>query len=100
MAKIPSESLEQMTEAEVRAWKGWLLEQGRQPRAFVWDREARNPAESEYNYESALDKVIETSAEGKRYIVGVRGAELQRLQELKDEGRSDLLPSLRPLTSR
>jgi WD40 repeat protein len=64
----------------------------------VW-RFANPVSESEYDYEPALDKVIERSADGKRYIVGVRNGELQRLQELIDEDKPHLLPRFRPLTS-
>jgi hypothetical protein len=57
-------------------------------------------SESEYAYEPLLNKEVEHSADGKRYIVGVRNAELQRIQELKGEGRPRFLPGLRPITSR
>ena len=86
-----------MTEPEVRAWKDWLLAEGR--RLKVWPL-AHAVSESEYDYEPLLNRVIERSADGKRYIVGVRNAELQRLQELKDEGKSGFIPGLRELRSR
>ena len=66
----------------------------------IWRFAASPVSESQYNYEPALDKVIENSADGKRYIIGVRNAELQRLQELKDEDRPGLFPGLRPARSR
>ena len=66
----------------------------------VWKLLAHPVSESEYDYEPALNKVIERSADGKRYIVGVWNAELQRLQELKDDGKSSFLPHLRELPSR
>jgi len=56
--------------------------------------------ESEYNYDPVLGRVIESPADGRRYIVGVRNGELQRFQELKDGGKSDRLPGPRPSTSR
>jgi hypothetical protein len=43
--------------------------------------------------------VIERSPDGKRYIVGVRNAELQRLEELNDEEKSGYVPGLRKLRS-
>ena len=98
-----------MTEEEVRAWKDWLTSEGRKPRPFAWGRELRTMAgptglgpvsESVYDYDPALNRVIECSTDGKRYIVGVRNAELQRLQELTDEERPDLAPDLRRLSSR
>jgi hypothetical protein len=57
-------------------------------------------SESQFDYEPALNKVIERSADGKRYIVGVRNGELQRIQELKDDGESDFLRHPRELPSR
>jgi len=63
-------------------------------------RRLREHAESRYEYDPSLDKVIEHASDGKRYIVGVRNAELQRLQELKDDVKSGILQHLRPSTSR
>lgn len=80
-----------MTVEEVRAWKDWLLEEGRTARPFPWACISQPPADyanpisgSEYDYEPLLDKVIERSADGERYIVGVRNGELQRLENVPD----------------
>jgi DNA-directed RNA polymerase specialized sigma24 family protein len=89
MANPPSKPLEEMTGEELRAWKDWLLEEGRTARPFAWARTSQPLAdhaapvsEAEYDYEPVLERVIERSADGKRYIIGVRNAELQRLQNL------------------
>ena len=143
-----------MTEAEVRAWRDWLLEEGRRPRPFTSANAAPDDplhllsarehqvmvllangartkeiaallelspktvdtyraslmrkhdvpglvnSESAYDYEPARNAVVERSVDGKRYIVGVQNAELERLEELKDEGKSELVPDLRELRSR
>jgi hypothetical protein len=98
-----------MTKEEVREWKDWLTAEGRKPRPFSRGRELRRKeghtdsepvSESEYNYEPARNRVIERGADGKRYIVGVRNTELQRLQELADEEKPAALPGLRRLSSR
>jgi WD40 repeat protein len=57
-------------------------------------------SESVYDLDPALAKVVEYSADGKRYIVGVRNGELKRLQELTDDGKPRALPGLQPKPSR
>lgn len=103
MPRPHSKPLEEMTEAEVRAWKKSLLDEGMRPRPFASGRVSHTQAdpvsEPEYEYEPALNRVIERSSDGKRYIVGVRNAKLQRLQELNDEEKSGLVPGLRKLRS-
>jgi hypothetical protein len=105
-----------MTEEEFRAWKDWLMVEGRTSRPFSWGRARRkrdghsdalaavamtaDKSESEYDYEPALNRVIERSADGKRYIVGVTNGELQRLQELADEKRPGVLAGRRRMISR
>jgi hypothetical protein len=105
----PNKPLEQMTQEEVREWKDWLTADGRKPRPFVWGREFRTGevqnglgpvSESVYKYEPELNGVIERSADGKRYIVGVRNGELQRLHELTDAEKPGVLSGLRRLRSR
>jgi WD40 repeat protein len=78
---------------------GKIVSVSREGTRRVWEL-AHPVSESEFDFEPALNKVVERSADGKRYIVGVRNAELQRLQELKDEGKSGFLPDLGELRSR
>jgi hypothetical protein len=105
----PDKPLDQMTQEEVREWKDWLMAEGWKPRPFAWGRELHAKqgdtgsvpfSESVYDYEPTLNKVVERSPDGKRYIVGVRNAELQRVQEVADEEKSDVLPDLHGLSSR
>ena len=103
MATPPSKPLEEMTEAEVCAWKESLLEEGKRTRPFEWGsvpHALTDPvSESKYDYEPALNRVIERSPDGKRYIVGVRHGELDRLHELLDEEKSGYVPGFRKLRS-
>ena len=77
-----------------RVWK--LLAQGR----WCTSRKAPSGIHALSPRGGNRFSVIERSADGKRYIVGVWNAELQRLQELKDDGKSSFLPHLRELPSR
>jgi DNA-directed RNA polymerase specialized sigma24 family protein len=96
-----------MTQGELRAWRDWLLEEGKSPRPFgsAHAPEARADhaaaiSESEYDYEPVIDKVIERSADGERYIVGVRNGDLQRLQNVPDDAEPTRVDgATRPLTA-
>ena len=75
---MPSKPLDRMTDEEVQVWKQELAEAGRHPTPLARDQE--HP-ESQYDYDPVRGEVVERSEDGKRYIVGVRNAELVRLQE-------------------
>ncbi len=105
MTTPPPKPFEEMTEAELRSWKEWLLEQGQQPRPLALGHGPQTLAggpvsASEFDFDPVLNRVVEHGPDGKRYIVGVRNAELQRLQELKDDGEPEFVPGLRELRSR
>ena len=98
----------ELIKAEVLAWKRQLQEDGEKPRPFAWNTTEglASPAigrtlepESTYDYNPLTNEVIERSPDGRRYLVGVQNAELQRLEELRNEGKLHLLPGRRRLTS-
>ena len=100
LASFPWNDAGWMQEAALSAWEsdGGVVAGSFSGELGVF-RSADLVSESEYEYEPALNRVIECSADGKRYIVGVRNSELQRLRELTDD-KPHFLPGLRPLTSR
>jgi hypothetical protein len=57
-------------------------------------------SESRFDYDATRKTVIESSPNGKRYVVGVRNTNLQRLKELKDPEKPGLISDLRELPSR
>ena len=68
MAGRPDKPLDRMTEDEIRAWKDWLTGEGSTP----WPWALADPiGESVYDYEEAGSRVIERSAEGNRYVIGL-----------------------------
>lgn len=77
-----------MTADELRQWKSWLLEQGRNPPPIAVDSPKSG---SVYTYDRQLEAVVESAADGSLYVIAVRDGQTERVRKLT-AFREDVIP--------